>query len=293
MRKWLSALLVVLFAATPSLAEKWSFAVFGDNRSAFSSYRNVLERIRQMAPDKDGNFPPVDFVLACGDISPVARNDDLYREVFKGNPPPFFPVRGNHETAEDRAFIVGRLLAPRGETIKARTQGCVTYFTDWKNVRLIVLDQYCDFDKILGNSMALKWLEEMISTATAEHVFIAMHEPLLSSDFRTDDFWKILLRHPNKVRAVFAGHIHSYARKRIPDEGGKLYYINVGNAGWTSHSDNKQTFVTVMIDAGRASAQVLQARDGTTDFKIRDQWSLSAPSELSVFGNRNMQGNAE
>ena len=277
MKKWLLAFLFMALAATPSFAEKWMFAVIADNRTAFSAYRNVVEEIRDLKANPAPLFPPADFVLGCGDLSPVDKNDDIYKEIYKGKQPPFFPVRGNHETSQDIAYGIEHLLPLSGKDIKLHGQGCESYYVDWKNIRLIVLDQYCDFSRVFGGSMALKWLEETIASATAaDHVFIALHEPLLPTDLASDAFWKTLFKHKDKVRALFAGHYHSYDRKQFPKQKGGIYYINVGNAGWITHSDNKQTIVEVMIDSGKATFRTVQAPNGSTDFKVKEEWESNS-----------------
>ena len=281
MKKWIPAFLFLILAVpTPSLAQKWSFAVLADNRSAYAAYRNVLEEIRDLSVNPSPAFPSADFVLGCGDIGPLAKNDALYKEVFQGKQPPFFPVRGNHETAEDVAYSLERLLPSTGSGLKLQGQGCMNYHVDWKNVRLVALDQYCDFSKVMGGKMALKWLDETIGSATAvDHVFIALHEPLFPGGFTDSGFWDILFKHKDKVRAVLAGHYHAYDRKRFPDENGSIYYINAGNAGWVSHSDNKQTIVEVMIENKKVTFRVVQAPNGSTDFKFREQWESEGAKE--------------
>jgi len=275
MKKWFLALLFLILAATPSFAQSWTFAVIADNRAAFLAYRNVIEEIRDLKANPSPPFPSMDFVLGCGDIRPMAKNDALYKDVFQGKQRPFFPVRGNHEKAEDVAYSLKHLLPSTGSDIKFHGQGCMNYYVDWKNIRIVALDQYCDYFRIFGGKIALKWLEDTIASATtADHVFIAMHEPLFPDDLTGYGFWNILFKHKDKVRAVLAGHYHAYDRKRFPDEQGGIYYINVGNAGWISHSDNKQTIVEVMIDGKKAIFRVIQAPNGSTDFKLREQWEI-------------------
>lgn len=285
MKKWLLTLLFLTLAVTPAFAQKWSFAVIADNRTSFSAYRNVVQEMRDLKANPAPSFPPIGFVLGCGDLGPVAKNDDIYRDIFKGKQPPFFPVRGNHETAADVAYSFDRLLPSTGSDIKFHGKGCMNYYFDWKNTRFIILDQYCDISKVLGGRMVMKWLEGAIASATAaDHVFIAFHEPLLPGDLTGDELWNILFKHKDKVRAVFAGHYHSYDRKQFPKEEGGIYYINVGNAGWTTHSDNKQTIVEVMIDEGNVTFRAVQAPDGSADFKVQEQWE-------SVYANREGQKN--
>jgi hypothetical protein len=269
----LSILTSVLIPSSPCFGEKWAFVAIGDNRSAFSSYRNVLEEIRDRKVNPEPRFPPADFVLGCGDIGPMADNYEIYESVFKGDGPFYFPVRGNHERRADVRFMLDRLLMPFRDRMQLRSTQAINYYTDWKNVRLIVLDQYSDFNDTLSNKPALQWVDNAIrSAADATHVFVAFHEPVTAGDPPTGKFWRVLLGHKGKVRAVFVGHLHFHYRMKIPNEPGGIDYINVGNAGQTSHSDRKQTIVSVMVDDGKVTYRVIQAPDGTRDFKLREQW---------------------
>ena len=62
----------------------------------------------------------------------------------------------------------------------------VTFYYDWKNVRLIVIDQYAPYAKGLSNKTFLDWLEKAILSAkNADHVFIAFHEPHFPPVFKS------------------------------------------------------------------------------------------------------------
>jgi len=273
-----AVLLLLVTFCSPLLAEKWSFAVIADNRSAFDSYRNVLQEIKTMSVNPDPRFAPIEFILACGDLDPVDRNYDIYAEVFESDAPAFFPVRGNHEGRRDVRFILNEILPAYGNRIHTLSPGSVNYYTDWKNVRLIVLDQYFDSRKGFDGKATLTWLENAIQAATdADHVFITFHEPYSTMSLIHDAFWNLLLEHRDKVRAVFAGHTHWFDRERFPDQEGGIYYINAGNAGNSKHSDRSQTIVEVMVDGPVVHFRALKAPDGTNRFKVTDRWQTEAP----------------
>jgi hypothetical protein len=209
----------------------------------------------------------------------VARNLEIYGSVFKTKAPTYLPVRGNHEDPRNLQFILQNLLPSLGERVRMHDKNSVNYYVDWKNIRLIVLDQYSRFGKSFDNIGSLDWIENVIeSGAKADHVFIAFHEPQLALNAETDPFWSMLLRHRDKVRAVFVGHIHIYYRNRFPDGVNGLTTVNAGNAGSNNHSDNRQTVVEVMVDGKKVSFRTVQAPDGTSDFKIGDQWEMRGSS---------------
>lgn len=267
------SVLFIVFLTSSAFAEKWGFVAIGDNRAAFSSYRNVLQEIKDRKAGAENEFPPADFVLAVGDIDPVKENHKIYKEVFRKEIPAYFPVRGNHEEAADVRFILQSILPSYGGMINLRKNDEVNYYVDWKNVRIIVLDQYSAFGTRFDDRKSLDWIEDAISSAKgAKHVFIAFHEPLLPAEGFNNPFWAMLSKHKATVRAVFCGHYHIYDRKRFPDEKGGIYYINVGNAGQISHSDKRQTMVRVMVDDGKVSFGTIQADDGSNTFKVREKW---------------------
>jgi len=179
-RHWLAVLLLVVSIATPALAEKWAFAVFSDNCSGFTAYRNVLNEIHHQTVNPERKYPPFDFVLACGDVSPAEENFHIFREAFNGAPPSYFPVRGNHERGRDVRFLLDRVLPLNGEKIRIQEQKGLNYYADWKNVRLIVLDQYSSFGKAFDGDAAISWLKVALQTRDRiRHVFVAFHEPYL------------------------------------------------------------------------------------------------------------------
>jgi hypothetical protein len=275
LKRRLATLLVLLSFAGPVFAEQWAFTVIGDNRSAYTSYRNVLNEIRTQKVNLQGKFPSFDFVLACGDLDPVEENYKIFREIFRGGKLAYFPVRGNHELPPDVRFIIENILPSFGKSIIRQDEKNLNYYTDWKNSRLIVLDQYSAFERSLDGGMALKWIENALRTPDhIRHVFVAFHEPYLPFDAEIDPFWSLLLRHRDKVKAVFAGHTHVYRKESFPDELTGIYYVNTGNAGLNSHSDKKQTIIEVMIDGDNVTFRVIQAPDGTADFSMTEQWEL-------------------
>ncbi len=271
--------LFLVFFSTAVFAERWTFAAISDFYSSFGPFRNVLGEIRDMKANGNPRLPPIEFVLAVGDISPAAESLSIYRGFFPDRKPVFFPVRGNHEETEDLKVILDDMLKPLGTMVKSFDAGSVNYYFDWKNVRMIVLDQYSGFSKDFNEGVLLRWLEEAIrSAAEADHVFIAFHEPHTPREPLDDDaLWELLLRNRNKVRAVFSGHTHVFNRRRIPDRPNGIYCINTGNAGQKTHSDGYQTIVEVSVDKEKVFLRAVRAPNDTRDFKVTDRWEITAP----------------
>lgn len=268
-------LLAVIFQTCPAFAERWSFSVFSDNRGFYEAYRNVLEEIKSGKP-VDPDFPPAEFVAGVGDLDPVPRDFEIFREIL-GPTIPFIPVRGNHEAPEDVQFILQKILPSEKAPVTFHDTSSVTYFFDWKNVRFICIDNYAAYAKGMDNPALMEWLEKVITSANgADHVFVSFHEPYIPDNFTTDPLWSLLLKHSDKVRAVIWAHTHAYGRRFIPDTYGGVYIINAGNAGNTKHSDNRQTVVQISVDEKKVIFRTIQAPNLSKDFKATDQWKASA-----------------
>jgi hypothetical protein len=283
MRRIGVALWLVLLLAAPALAARWSFAAFADNRAAYPAYRNVLNEIKMLQVNPAPRWPAVDFVLACGDMDPLTTNHDIFLNVFGDKPPLYFPVRGNHEKPDDVDFILKKILPSYGKFIRLRDQESVNYYVDWKNVRVIVLDQYTTADPDIGNPGTLSWMAQAISSATnVNHIFIAYHKPNFPGALENSAFWQLLLRHHDKVRAVFNGHTHTYERRRVGDGNHSIEVINTGNAGNSKHSDNYQTIVEFLVDGPYVFLRTLQAPDGSTGFRVVDEWEGTDPGTATA-----------
>jgi hypothetical protein len=265
-------ILLILSAASSALAQRWSFAVFSDNRNFETAFRNVLEDIDSGGPP-DPEFSKPDFVVGVGDIDPVKRTYQILRETL-GPRTIFIPVRGNHEAPEDVRFILKDILPSENPPVKAFDETSATFYYDWKNVRLIVIDQYTPYAENLGGRKFLKWVEDAVMSAkNADHIFVSFHEPRFPADVHSDPFWGMLLKHTDKVRAVFVGHTHIYGRRFLPDSRGGIELINAGAAGNTGHFDGMNTFVQISIDGKNAAFRAVQAPDKTKDFKVTDSFT--------------------
>jgi hypothetical protein len=221
------------------------------------------------------DLPPAYFVVAVGDLDPLPKNFEIFREII-GPSVPYIPVRGNHEAPGDVQFILKRILPSEKAPVTPYDNSSVTYFFDWKNVRFISIDNYAAYAKGMDNPVLLEWLEKAITSAKgADHVFVSFHEPHIPDNSTTDPFWSLLLKHSDKVRAVLWGHSHAYGRRFIPDTYGGVYIINAGNAGNIRHSDGQQTIVQISVDEGEVTFRAIQAPDRSKDFKVTDEWKAA------------------
>ena len=239
-------------------------------------------------------------------LSPLQKKS----AVVRTSSVPYFPVRGNHEQAADVNYILHTILPSYGRTAHLLDTQSVNYYVDWKNIRLIVIDQFSIFSKPDDQGMfswlenrggdinahGRKWVESLIESATnVDHIFIAFHEPAfprhrhLKSSFNVfkkdrDAFWKMLVQHRDKVRAVFVAHTHYYSRMRVkdpavgdvvesPNQEGGIFQIDCGVTGRDGYQN---TIVEVGISGGKISYRTVQAKNANSPFHVIDAWADSS-----------------
>ncbi|HOV85326.1 MAG TPA: metallophosphoesterase [Syntrophobacteraceae bacterium] len=270
-------LALILWFPCPAAAEKWSFVALGDNRHGFAAYLDLLEGVAQLHSPENPRQPPLDFALICGDFTPVSESYESFRRLL-GPPPPFLlPVRGNHENREDVEVILGSILPSLGPRVRSPHEKSVTYFADWKNVRLVVLDPLSDFGSVFGGDRVIKWLPAVLEPPSSiQHVFLAMHKPLFLNPRSHWKLWQVLLQHRERVRGVFTAHTHAYDHKRFPHEDYGIDVINVGNTGSVSHGDRRQTIVRVLVEGPDVAFEIYQSTAVRKKFQWWEGWSSRA-----------------
>jgi hypothetical protein len=285
--------------AVPVWGQQWSFSVVGDCRSGTRDFTAALNYIRD-AKDPSGKqlvFP--ECVLVLGDFDPDDSNYSLYRRIFAGAPyPRFLPVIGNHDGSY-RSYICDSIL--KNEGLRDRFGGStVSYYVDIRNVRFIVVDQYqgTGFKDGCINDAGIRWVEQAIASgSSADHIFIAMHEPAFcrvrhvgggfdACPDQRNRFWDMIVQRRDKVRAVFAAHTHHYSvmqvrdprgpasdGKSYPFEPGGVFQIDAGGAG--NSDDGKITVITILINGQNATAQTVQSKAGQAKFAAGKSYILS------------------
>lgn len=283
---------LLLINSSLLFSQQWSFSVVADPRSGFVDFKRALTEIKKSTGNYEPKIQKSEFVLVNGDFDPAEINYKIFNEVFPPNSDSssiFLPVIGNHDL-DYTYFIKGKMFDDQ-KLFNKYDNTSFSYYMDMKNCRVIVIDQYegTGFNNGCINETGIKWVEEKIKSATAEHIFIAMHEPAfpryrhLDNSFNScpkerDEFWNMLLKYKTKVRAVLVGHTHYYYSMKIKDvkgdvndvnkfpvEEGGIYQIDAGGAG--NSKEGEVTVVQFLIDGRKVLARVIQSKKGEEKFK--------------------------
>jgi hypothetical protein len=298
----LTALMAVSVPATQPV-RGWSFAVISDPHGAGSVWRAALEEIRDARANPTPPFSPAELIAVAGDMEPAPPHFRVFLDVFSSTAarPFFLPVIGNHsdENEPDELGYVRDTIIPALPGAVRRHAGSCDFYLDHRNARFIVVDAYTELGyKGVINAAGREWVERTIVSAppSVGHVFIFSHEPAfpryrhLGNSFDADprardEFWRMLVRHRDIVRAFFAGHIHRYYRMRVrnpggrgandtssfPDEEGGVWQVEDGAVG----PGMTRTIVQVQVDGARVTARALQSGFWSPgSFGVKDQWRM-------------------
>ena len=281
----------------------FSFAVLDDPRGQSDTWKNALSEIRDRKVNPEPVFTPAELIVVAGDMDPLAARYSDYQKVFAGvaQRPVFLPVIGNHEFengGEHFRYARDVVIPSIPRAVRRHPTSC-DYYLDCKNVRIIVVDGYTDLGKDgVINDEGRQWVEQVITAAplSINHIFISFHEPAFPRVRHIGDsfdqnpeqrnaFWRMLLKHKDRVRAVLVGHTHSYYRMRVldpagtaannpqvfPDEDGGIYQVDAGAAG----NGDENTIVQVQIEGKKLFFRVLQAKNGAAEpFAEIDKWNV-------------------
>ncbi|MFQ6043948.1 MAG: metallophosphoesterase [Candidatus Poribacteria bacterium] len=183
--------------------------------------KRAVYEINQLDPE---------FVIHTGDmVEGYTRNVDLwmreyeeFKSVMNQLHMPWYPTAGNHDVISgsrdpnDRTF----------EGLYKRYFGPLYYSFDYKNSHFICL--YTDEaqqSQVAFSNAQLQWLENDLKSADKTNIFVYMHKPAWDEYYGASGWWdrvhELLKKYP--VRAVIAGHYHSY--RKFPSKDGVQYYI--------------------------------------------------------------------
>ncbi len=290
------------------LKESWSFSVIADPRIYQGIYSNALREIKDINVNPEPKFNKSDFLLITGDSDPNRDRYEDYKNIFSNNLlKGYYLVLGNHDFEEEIGKPLIDILSEQTNVVR-RSITDANYYFDNRNSRFIIVDAYSTDTGSTGciNELGLNWVEGVINSSNKDHIFIAFHDPAfpryrhVDSSFNAcpeqrDAFWNMLIRHKDKVRAVFVGHTHNYYRMKVKDPSSReanpstedaeaglslpndidgIYQIDAGATG-NGSAQNRSTIVRVEIKGKDIFFRVVQAkRYEDSPFYLIDEWSI-------------------
>jgi hypothetical protein len=251
-------------AVGPVRAGEFEVAVIGDTRPRFESqdfrlFEGLILKINAMKPALLINLG--DLIYGYGPRS-KDKQWEKYQQVIKAVEPPYYQIPGNHDThSKEARKIYGHRFRQFYQSFD---------YQDW---HFVLLDN-SEKERwgYLGPAQ-LEWLKTDLKQTRAKGVFVFLHFPVWEPDRITPEyygFWEQTL-HPlfrnSRVRAVFAGHYHTYGPTREFD--GIRYFIT-GGGGAELRPDYRRSggehhFVKVKVSGGSFDVRVVTERGELTD----------------------------
>lgn len=255
-------------AQLAAIQGRFSFIVFGDNRSGDETYRKIVRMAVDRRPD---------FIVNTGDMieTPGKRKDwAKFWELSSPITMPYFLTVGNHDVHPK---------VPRSDKVyreEVDQPGNEFYYSFVAgNSLFIVLDSYLHDEEKKITGEQLKWLEALLAGSTQKHKFVFVHHPLYTDLGKGHHSHDSLDKYPEtrdalqalfakyKVDAVFAGHEHYYQRQSMSN----VLYIIAGGGGAPMYDSEVHGgffhFVQVTVDGDRVSAEVVDVNG-----KVRDRF---------------------
>ncbi|MGC1454475.1 MAG: metallophosphoesterase [Nitrospirota bacterium] len=281
----LSVLLLIILAVSPLFAAqdqqiaqklavleqiqgKFTFVVFGDNRSGDDIYRKIVSLAMERKPD---------FIINTGDMIAKPGNKNDWANFWALSKPitvPYFLTVGNHDANPKIPFSE--------KTFKAQVDlpGNELYYSFVAgNSLFIVLDSYMDDQEKRITGEQFKWLETVLANSAQKHKFVFLHHPLYTDLGKGHHAHDSLDRYPEsrdrieslfakfKVDAVFAGHEHYYQRRMVDG----IVHIITGGGGAPVYDKEENGgfyhFVHVTVDGDKVSGEVIDING-----KMRDRF---------------------
>ncbi len=216
----------------------FTFAVCGDVRQGVEVYAELLRRVE--AED-------VAFLVNTGDLVERGRerNFQEFAALMDTFTPPFFPVAGNHDTAD--GFL--------DEFLQYSGAPAEHYSFDYGPGHFVVVDSHLG---VLSTS-ELSWLEADLAASDRLLKMVFLHHPPFDprgndSIFHGGNDRFMALMEQYGVSYVFAGHIHAYAEETRNG----VHYIISGGAGAPISPDNFYHYVRVTVDGADVSTEVVK-----------------------------------
>ena len=211
----------------PPEKNAFKIAIFGDRTGGDAEGLKYLDRAIYEA-----NQLKPDFVIHIGDMvqgytrdqNEWLRQKDEFLSYMNKLNMPYYLTAGNHD-------IFNPFRDPKDKTYEElykKNISPLNYSFDYKNSHFVIMytDEAMTSKPVISENQ-LAWLKSDLEKANKINAFIFMHKPIWAyENSNWDKFHDIIKAFP--VRAVFAGHFHSY-NKGMNKDG--IQYYDVGPLG--------------------------------------------------------------
>jgi hypothetical protein len=273
--------LMLVLAGFPNFSRaSFSFAVVGDSRGSTGGQNAPFSiGLRNMAKKTDGPiFSLGDLVNGCDGssncISKIRAWRGMWGKLISRN----YPIVGNHDRSNARADGVWQKLFPLPQNGPAGFKD-LTYSFNYGDGHFVILDSEKPQEHLI-NKVQRDWLDKDLDNTNKKYTFVFYHEPafcvsrdadgLQVNSAERDAFWKIIDKH--NVTAVFNGHEHLYARKKIDSsvfsvEKNTIYQFTVGNTD-VDKADRPKPGESQYAYRGKSFAIVTVGDDGKISVEL-------------------------
>ena len=245
---FVSALFLGVNSASATTAH-FKFGVLGDSENFDSAVTNgpLQKSIKKLSKAK------AKLVFGMGDVHSSCEGDDAcktrftsWKDLIAAKFSKYYLVMGERDRTDSSADDIWQEVfdfPDNGLDDLAETN----YSFDYGNSHFVVLNTE-NPDEHSVDSDQRDWLEEDLNDNDRDNTFVFFHEPAWPTNSKVnrsldknpserDELWNILADY--KVTAVFSGHEHLYARKKItvdllPGVKNEIYQFIVGNTNTTS-----------------------------------------------------------
>ena len=229
----------------------YTFVVLGDNKNGYRIYKKLISLAMMRRPD---------FVVNTGDIIVHPGNREQWKrfwDISKKITVPYFLVVGNHDIDDKKSEAVWK--------DEVELPGNELYYSWTVGRSLFVVLNTCEVDndkKITGAQLA--WLKRTLNPRKYEHQFVFLHHPLYLKK-GAYHYGKSLDKYPvlrnelqellvkKKVDAVFAGHEHTFYRRKVDG----VWHVITGGGGARLYGPGFCHFVLLKVNGPRIEVKVI------------------------------------